>query len=265
MTGSFSNISSADPIDCQICGCPSHLYGVVDFGKSADVFNGNPIIYTGIPVYYRRCKSCGFVFSDTMLDWSADDFKREIYNDNYELYDPDYKLKRPSSYSELICRLVGDIVCREKCLDFGGGAGLFAKLMRDKGLDYCSFDPFYGDDFDLSQRFDFITAIEVLEHSNNPKETARSICSLLSSGGFAIITTLLQPANFDVMGLNWWYVSPRNGHISIYSQKSLQTLFGLYSFKVTSFSENLHLIYKDRGPLIERLMTKVIGPKPIGG
>jgi hypothetical protein len=192
MAGVLPRISNADPIACQICGSPSRLYGVVDFGKSADVINGNPIIYTGIPIYYRRCKSCDFIFSDTMIDWSVNDFKREIYNNDYKLYDPDYEFKRPNSFSQVFYDLIGNIVDRERCLDFGGGAGIFARIMREKGLDYVSFDPFYGDDFDLSQRFDFITAIEVLEHSNNPKETARSICSLLSPGGFAVITTLLR-------------------------------------------------------------------------
>jgi hypothetical protein len=68
-----------------------------------------------------------------------------------------------------------------------------------------------------------------------------------------------------VIGLNWWYVSPRNGHISIYSKKSLNALFGLFLFKVINLSDNIHLIYKDRGPLIDRLMTKIMGKKAVGG
>ncbi|WP_423201827.1 methyltransferase domain-containing protein [Edaphobacter modestus] len=43
--------------------------------------------------------------------------------------------------------------------------------------------------------------------------------------------------------LNWWYASPRNGHVSLYTTPSLAHLFKHHGMKVASFSERLHIAY----------------------
>jgi len=83
------------PTLCKICGGAAPLYGVVDFNKSCEEANGLKLSLAGVPVYYRRCANCHFVFTDAFDDWGADQFKTHIYNDDYRMVDPDYKTTRP--------------------------------------------------------------------------------------------------------------------------------------------------------------------------
>jgi 2-polyprenyl-6-hydroxyphenyl methylase/3-demethylubiquinone-9 3-methyltransferase len=76
---------------------------------------------------------------------------------------------------------------------------------------------------------------------------AADISDLVADGGVVLFATLAQPANFDALGLGWWYIGPRNGHITLHSRESLARLWGRFGFRVGSFSDNTHLAV--RGPL----------------
>ena len=58
-----------------------------------------------------------------------------------------------------------------------------------------------------------------------------------------LFSTLIQPAHFEKVGLAWWYVAPRNGHISIFSKQSLKAAWAEQGFKVRSFSDDLRMAY----------------------
>ena len=53
---------------CKICGGTTALYGVVDLNKSCEEHRGFRLPLAGIPVYYRRCAGCGFLFTDAFDD-----------------------------------------------------------------------------------------------------------------------------------------------------------------------------------------------------
>jgi 2-polyprenyl-6-hydroxyphenyl methylase/3-demethylubiquinone-9 3-methyltransferase len=59
---------------CKICGDEAPLYGVVDFHKACN----HALALAGIPVYYHRCRGCGFVFTTAFDGFSAEDFARLI-------------------------------------------------------------------------------------------------------------------------------------------------------------------------------------------
>jgi hypothetical protein len=84
------------PIACKICDGPSALYGVADLNRPCDIGHKAPAL-SGVPIYYRRCAACGFLFTDAFDDWEISEFKTHIYNDEYLAYDPEYETKRPSN------------------------------------------------------------------------------------------------------------------------------------------------------------------------
>jgi hypothetical protein len=86
---------SAAPTPCKICGGAAELYGVVDFHKSCAEADGVRLRLSGVPVYYRRCATCEFLFTDAFDDWSHDQFKAHIYNEGYLTVDPSYQTARP--------------------------------------------------------------------------------------------------------------------------------------------------------------------------
>ena len=88
---------STAPTPCKICGGQAGLFGVVDFAKSCEEARGKRLPLSGTPVYYRRCRTCSFLFTDAFDNWSEADFKASIYNADYIEVDPDYREVRPNN------------------------------------------------------------------------------------------------------------------------------------------------------------------------
>jgi 2-polyprenyl-6-hydroxyphenyl methylase/3-demethylubiquinone-9 3-methyltransferase len=65
---------------------------------------------------------------------------------------------------------------------------------------------------------------------------------LVEPDGIIMLTTLLQPGDFERIGLSWWYVGPRNGHVSLLSAKALDTLLSPLGLLRHSFNESTHLL-----------------------
>src|ERR1700677_47859 len=90
------------PAACKICGGVAPLYGVVDFHKCCEELRGFRLPLSGVPIYYRRCQTCGFLFTDAFDNWSHDQVRSYIYNGDHHLVDPDYRPARPSANAESI-------------------------------------------------------------------------------------------------------------------------------------------------------------------
>jgi len=94
-------------------------------------------------------------------------------------------------------------------------------------------------------RFDLIICVEVLEHVTDPARVFADIAALRSDGGIVFHTTLLQLSEIETEKLNWWYVGPRNGHVSIHTAKSLALSWAKVGLKVASARQDLHIAYAD--------------------
>jgi 2-polyprenyl-3-methyl-5-hydroxy-6-metoxy-1,4-benzoquinol methylase len=85
----------------------------------------------------------------------------------------------------------------------------------------------------------------VLEHSTDPARALAEMNELVEPTGLILFSTMLQPAEIDRLGLNWWYAGPRNGHVSLYSRSSLEKLVQPLGFQLGSFNENYHVLYRE--------------------
>jgi 2-polyprenyl-6-hydroxyphenyl methylase/3-demethylubiquinone-9 3-methyltransferase len=227
-----------------VCGEGCGLFGLVDFHKSCEEARGKKLPLSGFAVYYRRCRRCGFVFTADFDAWGGEDFRRHIYNAEYGLVDPDYAETRPKGNARLVAESFVGAREEIRILDYGGGAGLLARLLRERGFRAETYDPFSEFDALPLGRFELITCFEVMEHVQWPRETVRAMVGLLQEGGVILFSTLVQPAEFARIGLGWWYAAPRNGHISLYSTAALARLFGEVGMKVASFSAGMHMAYR---------------------
>jgi hypothetical protein len=73
-----------------------------------------------------------------------------------------------------------------------------------------------------------------------------NLCYLLIPGGLVLFSTLLSDGNIHSnQKINWWYASPRNGHISLFSKKSLDILAKKNGFNFVSFSIGFHVFFTD--------------------
>ncbi|HWZ52996.1 MAG TPA: tetratricopeptide repeat protein [Granulicella sp.] len=241
--GCLAKVADTGSVKCKVCQGASRLFGVVDFNKSCIELQGRTLPLVGYPVYYRRCEQCGFLFTTSFDAWTPEVFQRHIYNDAYIEVDPDFVEVRPASNARMIATDFGGFRASISLLDYGGGAGVLAQRLRAQGFRAATYDPFSSFNEMPAETFDLITCFEVMEHVPFPKETVATMVSLLKNKGVIIFSTLVQPAGFE--SLSWWYSSPRNGHISLYSSTSLTRLFDPHGMKVKSFSEGMHLAYAE--------------------
>jgi 2-polyprenyl-6-hydroxyphenyl methylase/3-demethylubiquinone-9 3-methyltransferase len=141
-----------------------------------------------------------------------------------------------------------------RILDYGGGSGETARELKKRGFtNVITYDPFaIGFAARPLGLFDLVVCFEVLEHTHQPKGTLDEILSHLQHPGLVLISTLLQPPNIAQLGLAWWYAAPRNGHVSLFTAKSLAILVNTAGFKVKSLNSGLHLLYRELPPWVSQ-------------
>lgn len=238
-------VSGPGPM-CKICAKPTELFDVLDFAKTC---NANVYLdgLRGIPVFYHRCMSCGFIFTSFFDNFNPTQWMGLLYNaEYYARVDPDYAVVRPRGNAMVI----DGLLCGRKAevigLDYGGGNGQTATLLRNMGYRYDTHDPFGLSALtpDLAGRYNFCSAFEVAEHTPDPLGFVGDMVRMCSKDKMAIlIGTHTHNGNVsDASRLGWWYAAPRNGHISLYSKQSLLKLAGQFGLHCISFSESTHLL-----------------------
>jgi 2-polyprenyl-6-hydroxyphenyl methylase/3-demethylubiquinone-9 3-methyltransferase len=231
---------------CKICGARAPLFGVTDFHKNCEEQRKPTLALSGYPIYYRRCLACEFLFTDFFDDWSQEEFIANIYNADYKKVDPDFEITRPLGNANFLLNLFGGKAESLSILDFGAGNGQFSAQLRSAGFSVAdTYDPFMPPhDIRPGRRYDIVTCFETIEHSHDPNRTVDEIVSFLAEGGLIILSTLLQPPDFEKIGLAWWYAGPRNGHVSLHSKKSFAHLWASKGFQAFSLNENLHFVFR---------------------
>ena len=231
---------------CKICDNLSKVYGTLDLSET----NNKNIRFskTGCIVTYNKCEVCGILFSSSFDNWTIKDFSDHIYNEDFSTIDPSIVTgERARSYAQTVSNLFANFKASISVLDYGGGNGLFCEGLSKEGfLEVDTYDPYFGKHNKVPEKtYDLVTSFEVLEHSVHPLVTFRNLCELTNKNGVIVFTTTVLPENFDQAGLSWWYISPRGGHISIYSKQSLAIGFRKMGYSIKSFSNAWHMAYRE--------------------
>jgi hypothetical protein len=98
-------------------------------------------------------------------------------------------------------------------MDFGGGHGIFTRIMRDCGFDFYHYDKYAenlfaaGFEANLGQKYNLITSFENFEHFVNPIE---EIEKLIKMSDTLYFSTSLIPSAYPSIK-DWWYYSPNTG------------------------------------------------------
>lgn len=136
-------------------------------------------------------------------------------------------------------------------IDYGGGQGIFVRMMRDIGYNFYRQDLYaenlYTKYFDITDlpkdtHFTVLTAFEVFEHLPNPIE---EIKKMFDYADILLFSTELQPSN-EVSELEkWWYLVPETGqHVSLFNKTSLEKIAEILDVNLYTDSSNLHILSK---------------------
>ncbi len=231
---------------CKCCGALAHFFGRVDFQKNCLEPQGVLLPASGIMVPYFRCDGCGFLFTRFFDHWTNQEFQAHIYNEAYAQVDPEYAAQRPESWANVMTTTFQAFLPRISVLDWGGGTGRLAEVLRANGIQRAeTWDPFTPAHTAAQEGpFNLISCIEVLEHLPDPKAGIRSLVSHLSGEGAILLSTLIQPETILDIGTDWWYLAPRNGHISLHTAKSLTILFASCGFHHTTVLPHVHWAWR---------------------
>lgn len=214
-------------MSCPVCQSPSYHIGNVDFNRSAaDAFVGGRIFKEeGEAVGYNKCISCSLVFSPYFINWNDQDFSKWVYNDNYILVDSPYVEELPRQNAKwLMAVLAAANVKQTSIFDYGMGNGRFLDILSDSGFStVAGVDKYPGSRRgDLNKFYDIVTCFEVMEHVLNPQKVIQECIEVLKPDGAFVFSTVLQPTSCDEEILDWWYLAPRNGHVTGHTHESLR-------------------------------------------
>lgn len=248
---------------CNICG-----------GNASKIFDA--LVLGKYTSGYHQCKKCGFIQTDKPY-WLKEAYASAISSLDVGL------IYRNLDFSNIIPSVLDLFSGKEDSyIDYGGGYGIFVRIMRDKGYDFY-LDDIYAENlfakyFELKNhkgnaKFAALTAFEVFEHLEDPVSELKKMFELSDT---VIFSTELQPQSSFSNSGDWWYFVPEIGqHISFYNLKSLEVLSQQFNCRLHSNGSNLHMLTKlnlQRNPfsakapppksIMERIMNRMF-KKPV--
>lgn len=245
---------------CQICKSEMYFFSETDFNRScADVFEQARIFLTSDQsVQYYRCCQCGFINTEFFQDWNFQDFAERVYNADYGRIDVPFQIDRPHKIAKFLSQIfsVSDSL---NFLDFGGGNGKTADFMRSYGFEkFDCYDPIYTSSLlPVLGSYDVITCFEVFEHVFDQAQLLKNIQEYCHRDSVVLFSTLLQPVNISQVCGDWWYIGPRNGHMSFHTEKSLSHLLSEGGMELFSFNQELHLAWFTEVARPESLLMRI--------
>jgi hypothetical protein len=192
-------------------------------------------------VRYFCCPDCHFVQTEDPY-WLAEAYSSAIGKSDIGL------VSRNVQGAELVKPLIlAFFDDRGKFLDYGGGYGMFVRLMRDAGFDFYLFDRYcenlFANGLSIDQpdsdAFELVTAFEVFEHLVDPLAELERMRRFSASILFSTALVASPPPRPG----EWWYYALEHGqHVALYSLRSLEVMAQRFGLRLLSDGNSLHLL-----------------------
>jgi SAM-dependent methyltransferase len=187
---------------------------------------------------YIRCPECDLIFVPE-VDHLSHAQEEARYNFHHNTISNEGYVNHFNEMISLVQKYCPDV---NSVLDYGCGPGpVLAELLKRNGFKCDIYDPIFFPVFP-SNSYDLVISTEVFEHFRDVRTELERVISLVRSGGYLAIMTLLHDpiSNFE----EWWYQSDPT-HICFFSKKTFDWISGKYGIMVmfTNF-KNIMILKK---------------------
>ena len=219
---------------CRICSAP------VSEKFSSTLLNK----YT---IKYFQCSICGYVQTEEPY-WLQEAYDTPINESDTGM------MMRSFWNRNIAATMIYFLFDKKKIfLDYGGGYGVFVRLMRDVGFDFYWQDKhtenLFAQGFEFSENttnhVELLTCFEAFEHFNDP---INELEKLLKVSKNILLSTLFIPDPIPHPN-DWWYYGIEHGqHIGFFQEKTFEYLAEKYSLQFYTNGQNVHLLTEKQFP-----------------
>ena len=215
---------------CRVCTSPV-----------SKIFSGT--LLEKYSVDYYQCQFCSYV-QTTEPFWLEEAYSRPINDVDTGI------MMRSYWHRNITSTIIYTLFNKSgKFLDYGGGYGVFVRLMRDIGFDFYWQDKYTenlfakGFEFAESEQnpVELLTCFETFEHFVEP---AIELEHLLNVSQNVLLSTEFIPEPLPSPDEWWYYGSEHGQHIGFFQKKTFEYLAKKHSLYFYTNGQNIHLLSK---------------------
>ena len=219
---------------CRICS-----------DSASEVFSA--LLIRKYSVKYFQCPKCGYLQTEEPF-WLEEAYLTSINDSDTGM------MMRSLWNKNIAATLIYFLFDKNgQFLDYGGGYGVFVRLMRDIGFDYYWQDKYTENLFALgfentkikNGKIELLTCFEAFEHFIDP---VTELEKLLKTSQNLLISTEFYSEPLPKPD-EWWYFSPEHGqHIGFFQKKTFRYLASKFNLFFYTNGQNIHLLTEKRLP-----------------
>jgi len=197
-------------------------------------YEGGRYFYCFRTIDYYQCFACFSVYMDPACHLAGEEEKKRYTEHNNDIKDPGYR----QFVNPLVKCVLANQNKKERGLDYGCGTGpVAASILAESDFSLKLYDPFFYDDRTLLQdKYDYIIAVEVIEHFKEPGREFQKLRDLLKQSGNLYCMTLIYDHSIDFP--NWYYKNDPT-HCFFYSYEAVDYIKHKYSFSSLEIDERV--------------------------
>lgn len=189
--------------------------------------------------HYLDCHHCGAIFLSPSERLFPDAQRARYASHQNNIDDRGYR----EFLTPLREAILPHLLPGAKGLDFGcGPTRSLSQLFGERGYSVDDYDLFFFQDNTLLQkRYDFVTASEVFEHLEYPKEVFSLLQGILNPGGFLGVMT---ESFSDEMNFFDWYYAKDPTHVLFFRDQTWKYFEHVWSFKRVTQGKRVRVFQK---------------------
>lgn len=175
---------------------------------------------------FFKCDNCQGIFRPNHTFFDASTEKNHYEQHNNDVNDVGYQ----NFVAPIIHAVLNDFSSNDKGLDFGSGTGpVISKLLREKEYQIENYDIFFENVPErLTQKYNYISCCEVMEHFHEPLKEFQLLHSMLLPKGKLYCKTELFK---NQVPFEKWYYKNDLTHVFIYQEATLHWIKKKLEFK----------------------------------